>query len=134
MPEESKPKKRDKRWVPNARRTYPKVPERLPWYKENQPRYEQAKESPQVPKKRSLAKTIAIAIAIPIIIGLVLGLILGPDGGGGGGGGGEVRNCIKSVIRDYPSCSDDDGTVKDTYLNGRYVGRCSYVDNVGNCY
>jgi len=49
-------------------------------------------------------------------------------------GSGGVRNCIKSVMRDYPSCSDDDGTVKDTYLNGEYVGACHCTDNVGNCY
>lgn len=48
-------------------------------------------------------------------------------------GGGERRNCILSVMGNDPDCSDNDGTLKDTYANGRYVGECTGLDNAGNC-
>lgn len=131
--------KRKKRWVPNARRTLPKVPERLPYYKENPPRYEPAQQPRQsFANQHPQAVGAVVAIIITIVVVFVVFTLSGFNPfdvlGGDGSGSGEVRNCIKSVMRDYPSCSDDDGVSKATYLNGRYIGNCHYVDNVGNCY
>ncbi len=50
-----------------------------------------------------------------------------------GGGVGQVRNCIRSVMSGTPECSDNDGTLKASYMNGKYVGLCRDVSNDGTC-
>jgi hypothetical protein len=44
-----------------------------------------------------------------------------------------VRNCIRSAMSNSPECSDNDGIVKYTTINGRYVGMCISVTNSGEC-
>ena len=51
----------------------------------------------------------------------------------GAGIGGGQRNCILSVMGNSPDCSDNDGTLKSTYANGKYVGECYGLDSSGKC-
>lgn len=46
---------------------------------------------------------------------------------------GGVRNCIKSVLGNPPSCSDNDGKLKRTTLNGKIVGECKGLDAGNKC-
>ncbi|HJX50623.1 MAG TPA: hypothetical protein VJ438_04120 [Candidatus Nanoarchaeia archaeon] len=80
-----------------------------------------------------ILKTIA-KIAIPIAIALIIAIVVytyiaNPETGIGGG----QRNCILSVMGNPPDCSDNDGTLKTTYANGKYVGECYGLDNSGKC-
>ncbi|GEM_PF-4019468 len=50
--------------------------------------------------------------------------------------GGQVRNCIKSALRNFPDCNDGrggDGTLKSTTVNGRSIGMCRSVSVTGEC-
>lgn len=55
------------------------------------------------------------------------------------GTGEDIRNCIKRDSVGYsgqaaqPSCSDNDGTMKRTRLNGEEIGVCRAVSNAGSC-
>ena len=58
----------------------------------------------------------------------------GGDGGGGGSGDGEDRRCIKPIFAGkLPTCSDDDGVLRETYLNDVYIGDCTWVDENNTC-
>jgi hypothetical protein len=58
----------------------------------------------------------------------------GGDGGGGGSGDGEKRRCIKPIFAGkLPTCSDDDGVLRQTYLNEVYIGDCTWVDENNTC-
>ena len=46
---------------------------------------------------------------------------------------GGVRNCIKSVLGNPPSCSDNDGKLKRTTLNGKFIGECRGLDSNNQC-
>jgi len=82
--------------------------------------------------KGNLMKTIIkIAIAAAIIIAAVYVYTHFDDFGAGIGGG--QRNCILSVMGNPPDCSDNDGNLKSTYANGKYVGECYGLDSSGKC-
>ncbi|MFY9462552.1 MAG: hypothetical protein WAP51_05140 [Candidatus Sungiibacteriota bacterium] len=78
-----------KRWVPTRERPEMKAPERLPYYRELPPRYEQpAPPPPEVPAPVDNTASIFFGgffIIILVVIAVVIG---GTDDGGGGGGGG----------------------------------------------
>ena len=81
----------------------------------------------------NLLKRIA-KIAIPIAIAVIIAIVVytyfsGSESGIPGG----QRNCILSVMGNAPDCSDNDGTLKQTFANGRYVGECYGLNNDGSC-
>ncbi len=78
-----------------------------------------------------MLKTIA-KVAIPIAIGIIIAIIVFSYVSNGGIGGGQ-RNCILSVMGNPPDCSDNDGTLKATYANGKYLGKCYGLDDSGQC-
>jgi hypothetical protein len=82
--------------------------------------------------KGNLMKTIA-KIAIPLAIGFIIAIVVYTYVANSGAGIGGQRNCILSVMGNPPDCSDNDGTLKSTYANGRYVGECYGLDSSGNC-
>jgi len=71
---------------------------------------------------------ITVAIAAAVVIAIVY--ITSPGTGQHAGG---TRNCILSVMGNPPDCSDNDGTLKNTYANGKFVGVCTGVTNDGAC-
>jgi hypothetical protein len=75
-----------------------------------------------------LKAAIIIGIAAAIVVAVFY--LVSPGTGQHSGG---TRNCILSVMGNAPDCSDNDGTLKDTYANGQYVGVCKSVDNNKNC-
>jgi len=78
---------------------------------------------------KTIAKVAGIA-AIAIIVAVVVYTYFSGSESGIAGG---QRNCILSVMGNPPDCSDDDGTLKQTFANGRYIGECYGLDNSGNC-
>lgn len=83
-------------------------------------------------KPGQLSTAAKIAIAVAIILAIIIAVqYLGKVGMGQHSGG--VRNCIKSVLGNDPDCSDNDGTPKSTYVNGKYIGICSKVSVDGTC-
>lgn len=46
---------------------------------------------------------------------------------------GEIRNCIKRVMSDGPSCSDTSGRILSTTCNGSFIGDMSYSKAYGMC-
>lgn len=46
---------------------------------------------------------------------------------------GEIRNCIKRVMSDGPSCSDTSGRILPTTCNGSWIGDMSYSMAKGKC-
>jgi hypothetical protein len=75
-----------------------------------------------------LRTVIIVAAIVAVVVAIYY---IGKSGTGQHAGG--VRNCILSVMGNPPDCSDNDGTLKKTYANGRYVGVCKGIDNSGNC-
>ena len=80
---------------------------------------------------KKIAKVIAIAAITAAIIGTIVYVSMrtgeAPIVEGG------QRNCILSVMGNPPDCSDNDGTLKATYANGKYVGMCYGLDMDGGC-
>ena len=77
---------------------------------------------------KTLIKIAIIAAAVIAIVAVIY-TITNPGEGVGGG----QRNCILSVMGNAPDCSDNDGALKTTYANGKYMGECYGLDTSGTC-
>ena len=136
---EAKPKG-EWRWVPTKERPDLKAPGKLPYYKESPPRYEEPAPPPppEVSAPADNNNWVFISIAI-IVIAIVFAVLIGgtdDNGGGGGGSSGPRRGCIADprgsgfLAERDPGCDDGrggDGTCKETLLNNRSIGNCTYV-------
>lgn len=72
-------------------------------------------------------KKIKIISWIIIVVILSVGIyitfqIINDWGEGEPHGSQTVRNCIASVLGNKPQCSDDNGQLEETYINGLYLG------------
>ena len=81
----------------------------------------------------AVAAIAALIAVFYVLTGKSVSIDKSDSGGGGYQAGGEVRNCIKSVLGNPPSCSDNDGKLKKTTLNGKSLGLCSAIDAKNNC-
>ena len=88
-------------------------------------------DSPGALLVKKIAKVIAIAAITAAIVGIVVYVFVGNSEAPIVEGG--QRNCILSVMGNPPDCSDNDGTLKATYANGKYVGMCYGLDMDGRC-
>ena len=77
---------------------------------------------------------LALILLAIIVLGVVIyGFLSYPLDSGGEATSEGVRNCILSAVGNSPDCSDNDGTLKKTILNGVDLGYCYSLDVFGNC-
>lgn len=83
-----------------------------------------------VPTKKKPFVPIFLGLTVIIIIIIIIIII----------SGGGTRNCIKRLSGGFfgegprtPECSDYDGKLKNTTLNGRSLGKCTALSVYGTC-
>ena len=131
--EREKPEKvktRKLQWVPTREKPIKKAPEKMPYFRDNQPKYEPAKPTPQQqvpiqPKPAGNFLLTLFIIIIAIFFVFVLWKIMSLDDGGGGGGGGQGLSgcpvsCNGLAITIAPQCSCPPGSRYRDTISGGY--------------
>jgi len=111
-----KTEKKQMKQVLTREKPIKKVPERLPYYKDNPPKYTPAAQPVKAP---STGHNIMMAMIYTVIMIIVLVIVWNFIGGDDGGGGGCPVTCQGSAIVIAPQCScPSDSYYRDTISGG----------------